>query len=273
MQSRYVTAAIVLALLLVGSGGALPTEDEVYPIWWSPSLELDSLDQIDDRLERKFWPDQSEGIPVYKGEWPGDDQSFIDSCASYDKLRKEGYYARYNHDMKILLFHTAKCHAIEMLREANPAKKSYVRDFKLDADSINYLPALVDASASCDRLCRQYVANERRISWKEFAGLDSQSMKYEGDYVMEGEVSGSDLTLEILARADFNGDGLEDLLLMVDADAIGGTWGTTRLYLLSREKPESVLWVLDAEDEICSPVSYRPCDADYDHPEALRRTN
>ncbi len=29
-------------------------EDGPYPVWWSPMLELDSLDAIDARLERKL---------------------------------------------------------------------------------------------------------------------------------------------------------------------------------------------------------------------------
>ena len=272
MHMRYVSATIVSAMLLIASDIALPTEDETYPIWWSPSLELESLDKIDERLARLFWPESKGGITVYKGEWPGDDQSYIDSCASRNKLRKEGYYARHNYDMQILLFYTAECHAIEMLGEAQPAKKSHVRDFKLDADSIDYLPAMVSPSPSCDGLCRQYVANERRISWKEYEGLDSRSMNSESDYRMKGQASGAHLTMEILARADFNGDGLEDLLLMSRAGAIGGTWGTTRLYLLSRESPDSVLWLLNAEKRLCSKRYYQ-CDAEYDSPEALRRTN
>lgn len=270
MHLRYVTATIVSAMLLIASDIALPTEDESYPIWWSPSLELEKLDDAEKRLEDPAW--FGGVIPVYKGEWPGDDQSFIDSCASRNKLRKEGYYARHNLDMQTLLFHTAKCRAIRMLRKAKPAKKSYVRDFILDSDSMDYLPAMVSPSPSCDELCRQYVANERRISWKEFEGLDSRSMNSESDYRMKGQVSGAHLTLEILARADFNGDGLEDLLLMSRAGAIGGTWGTTRLYLLSRESPDSVLWLLDAEKRLCSKRYYQ-CDAEYDSPEALRRTN
>ena len=265
---------VAISMLVLGLGGcaAAPTQPtEAYPVWWSPSLGIEGLDDVEKRLEDPAW--FGGGIPIYKGERGNRQEAIADNCDSLDRLRKEGYSAYVTHSIRVVLYHSAKCHVIEMLLEAMPAKKSHVRDFKLDADSINYLPALVDASPSCDWLCRQYVANERRIPFIEFVDAEHLIVDSTSDYRMDVKTFGSELTMEILARADFNGDGLEDLLLRVNAGAIGGTWGTTQNFLLTRDTPDGVLWVLGAEKKICSPVRYRPCDADYDHPEALRRTN
>ena len=75
------------------------------------------------------------------------------------------------------------------------------------------------------------------------------------------------LTQRILARADFNGDGLEDLLLWVNANATGGTWGTTTLFVLSRQTPDSVLWALNAREGLSR---HYKCEPYYDYPEVLR---
>lgn len=241
-----------------------------YPIWWSPSLELESLDRIDERLQRKFWPDDEEGMPVYKGEWPGDDQVFVESCASYQELKKQGYYARFNQDSQVLLFHSATCRAIEMLAEAKPSKTSYVRSLALNADAFEVLPAMVNLAASCDFLCRQYLANERRIPWGRFEVSQLVSVEVIHDNRMKVRFDTENLTLDILARADFSGIGIEDLVLRVDANATEGTWGMTDLLLLTRDIPDSVLWVLDAEKGLCRDYKCQPY---YDYPEALREVD
>lgn len=272
MQSRYMVAGVVTVMLLMSFADALPAEDETHPIWWSPSLGLEKLDDAEKYLEDPA--SLGGGVSLIKVEGDERQEATAESCGSLNRLMQKGYHAGFAmHSIRVVLYHLAKCYAIELLLEARPAKKSYVRDFRLDADSMNYLPAMVKPSPSCDWLCRQYVANERRISWKQFEPTGILSVDHVSDHQIKVETSGTNLSMEILARADFNGDGLEDLLLWVHAGAIGGTWGTTKLYLLSREKPESVLWVLDAEEEICSPISYRPCDTDYDIPEALRRAD
>jgi hypothetical protein len=49
------------ALWLSGSSPAL-AEEPPYPVWWSPVLELDSLEGIDARLHRALWPGNDEGM-------------------------------------------------------------------------------------------------------------------------------------------------------------------------------------------------------------------
>ena len=65
--------------------------------------------------------------------------------------------------------------------------------------------------------------------------------------------------IDILGRADFNDDGLEDIFLRSIVKAKEGRWGAEDLFTLVRDQPDGVLWVLDAEDYVCPPESYRPC--------------
>lgn len=262
-------ATVVVALCLGRGAAGWAGEDATYPIWWSPSLELESLDKIDERLGEPLYSSGS-GFTLYDADRGNRTEAIADSCKSLDRLLDEGYSAFLMHRIRFLLVVMAKCHAIEMLGEAQPAKKSHVRDFKLDADSIEYLPAMANLSPSCDFRCRQYVANERRISWKKFEPRGILSVDAKSEYQMEVKTPGVDLKMEIVARGDFNRDGLEDLLLKVIAGATGGTWGWTELSLLSRESPDGVLWMLDAEQGLCRRYE---CEVEYDYPEALRRTN
>ena len=257
-------AGAAAALMLGAAGGALPTEEGTYPIWWSPSLELDSLDKIDERLERKLWP-HGDGIDVYKEEYDTREEKIADTCLSAIDLRQQGYYGRGNNNHKLLLYHLAKCRAIEMLKKARPAKKSHVRNFVLDRTAVDYLPAMVSIAPSCCGRCWQFAANERRIPWIKVDTILSINVESSREIIVETE--GWRDWIEILARGDFDGDGLEDLLLINNNGATEGTYGATDIFLLSREAPESVMWVLDAERYLCPKYQ---CDADYDFSELLR---
>ena len=219
----------------------------------------------------KFWPEQEGGITVYKGEWPGVGDAFVDSCDSFNKLNSEGYYVRY--ESKIFFLHVTTCFIFEELRQAKPSQTSYVEDIKLNPELLSYLPAMVNPAASCDFLCRQHVANERRIPWRKFEVARFLDVKVDHEHRMDVLTDTEHLTLEIMARGDFNDDGVQDLLLWVHASATGGTWGTTTFFKLSRETPDDVLHVINADDYLCSIETYQPCDESYDYPSILQDTN
>jgi hypothetical protein len=69
--ARTAGLALLWAGLVLGSGAAVATESDAqppYPVWWSPVLELDSLDAIDARLARALWEHDPEGMTLYKSE-------------------------------------------------------------------------------------------------------------------------------------------------------------------------------------------------------------
>lgn len=261
--------AALVALLVLLTSTTLAGEDATYPIWWSPVLELESLDKIDERMKRKFKTGGG-GIPVIKSDLPGAAEAFVDSCASYEKLDNEGYYAANNYTSKFLMLHTSICHEFELLSEAKPARISYVSTFKFDKKAVIFLPAMITSAGSNDFACRQYVANERRISWSDFSVYEFEEIEVINDFEMNTKTIGSHVSLQILARADFNHDGLEDIMLRVDQNAVGGTWGSTGTKLITRDSPDSVFWVIGAEKSL--DPNYI-CEETYDYPDALRDTN
>ena len=265
------TLFVAISMLMLGLGGraaaqALPTE--AYPIWWSPSFIIKGLDDVEKRLEDTVW--FGGGLPIYKGEGTERNEAIADSCDSLQRLLQEGYYARITPSSRVVRYRLAKCRAMRRLLEAKPAKKSFVRNFTLDAHSLDHLPAIVNPAGSCDFLCRQFVANERRISWNRFAVSKTISTESVSEHELKVLTETESLTLKLMARADFNGDGLEDLLLWVSVGATEGTWGTTENFLLTRDTPNGVLWMLDAKKGLCSRYE---CRSEYDYPEALRRTD
>ena len=214
-------AAILLPYYLACAGSASAAEMEKYPIWWSPALELESLDKIDERRRKRFWPKQYEGIHVYKDGDRSTVPAEIDDCENLEQLANEDYCTLINNTNKILMNLGAICTTLDMLEGAKTAEVSFVRDFTMTTEALDYLPAMVDVAPNCDWLCRQYRANERRISLSRFEAEFDIELKALSELKIEARSEIGVLWVDILARADFNGDGLGDLLTRAKVGAVG----------------------------------------------------
>ena len=123
-------------------------------------------------------------------------------------------------------------------------------------------------SASCDWVCRQYVANRDSISWADFQG-----------YTYIGEAPGAEGLLvwghqwwathiAIKGRGDFDGDGWDDIMLLASYAPTPGVSDGTELFLFTRDDPDAVLRVIEPETHLCK--NYHPCETSYDQPPSLR---
>ncbi len=264
--SRVPIIAAVTALLL-GVSGPAGAEEGPFPVWWSPALELDSLDQIDARLAREIWPGDPEGLRLIKSDGDTLTEVRAVNCVELEGLAEEGYEGRGSHGRWAHQYLLSYCKAIEMLKSAGPASRSFVREFTYDLESINYLPAMVDLSPSCDFICREVVANERRISLSRFH--DIRLVQIISQTEMKYWSEDWHIRLVSLARADFTQDGVEDMLVLSSGGSISGTGSWAELFLLTRFGPDEVLIIVNAEQYLCA--GYQ-CRSSYDYPEVLRET-
>lgn len=249
-----VTIAVrILSLLFLSTGAfAAPTgaaEAPPYPVWWSPELELDSLEAVEARLRRDLWPDFPEGMKLYKRQGEGHVTAQARNCESLSRLSEDGYYGGGSHSIFVQNYQLSRCRAIAMLGRARPARVSHLRDFVLNEDAVNILPALVNSYVSCQFRCYAYVANKRGISLRDFDQIEHLEVTGENSLIVR--TVGWQIEMTILARGDFTSDGLDDILLLSSGGATEGTMGTARLFVLTRDRPGAVLKALDAERELC----------------------
>ncbi|MBW8055990.1 MAG: hypothetical protein FVQ76_11860 [Nitrospira sp.] len=218
------------------------------PIWWSGELELQSLDQVEQRLRRDLWPDIPEGLKLYKKQGDGHVTAQARNCESLGKLSKEDYYGGGSNNIGIQNYQLSLCRAIALLGQAKPARVSYLRDFVLNAVAVDVLPAIVNLYPSCEFICYAVAANERAIPLSTFEKI--LVVDVEDDDIVVWN-TGWMVRLTILARGDFDADNMDDMLLLSSGGATEGSLSTANLYLVTRDEPGAVLRVIGAERERC----------------------
>ena len=158
----------------------------------------------------------------------------------------------------IQAYHMAECEALRYLKNAQPAKRSYLAGFVLDRKAFQFLPHMVDLGISCWSWCQTYFANEERHPMGEPVML--KKLELISDHEMTFETELDHVEMEILVRADLNFDGFDDILLRSKAYVFDGTWGATKLFLLTRDAPESVLRVMNPDRYLCTHYQCDPAD-------------
>jgi hypothetical protein len=138
-----------------------------------------------------------------------------------------------------------RCGTLSLLTTAKPATSSHVRDVSFtSAALLSLLPAEVATAVSDDEHQRRTEATARgatldaydpRARISESSDLSVQ--------ILEGDGS-SVILLRRQALGDFDGDGLEDLVLSVVNAMTEGTLSTARLLVLTRKQPTGPLqWI------------------------------
>lgn len=238
-----IAAAAVLAAC------APVAETGPYPIWWSPRLELTSLDQIDARLQRDLWPTIDAKMEVYLNHDGTKDKALARNCKSLIELTDADYWALSSLEYFVQRSELAHCRAIKMLGQGRAADVSYLRNFTMNESAVIYLPALVGLTSSCRRTCEYIDANARGLAIPEFETIIKIEELSDNEMVLISE--GWEVRLEVLARGDFTADGVDDILLYSSGSAIGGSFATASSFLLIRSAPDMILRVVNAERHAC----------------------
>jgi len=276
-------AALALLCATTTAGQA---EEGLFPVRVNPRLELESADPaaIEARIRGPLWPSMPDdgGFDLYRlvplspdGPIESFDERIIDvkvanDCIELRALSDAGYEGRFRNDWEVQRGLLNQCYAFRLIQNARAAETSYVQDFMMNAAAVDVLPVMVNNGALFDRLCDEYIANHNAVPWSAFDKIVEIKSRNEFDMIVltehrdssdaQGEyrsVGGGYVGVEILAWADFNADGIEDLLISSysrpltwypdDADYFVHRDSLDVIYLITRDSPGSVLRVIDAE--------------------------
>ena len=248
-------------------------------VWWSNDLRLDDLSLIDARLKQPF--EDFGGDALAMDTWPESENGHVHAKTCQELFDYLGQDYGFVSDHDLGAWQVKRCEAIRKLKQAQPATISHLTDFTINKTTVGQLPALVDHVILGSFVCYRYLYNQARFTWLEFGtpgGLEGiEALNVSEDTFRILRVSDHEVLavndkeaahLKVVAGGDFNGDGLDDILLETTFwkdpaetyDPLtfdlrqflktGQFWVTSELYVLSRDCPEGPLWMIDAEKHL-----------------------
>ena len=220
-----------LVLLLVGV--MLSARSAADGIWWTGKLQLSDLAQLPQRLNAPF----EDKIPVSKGSR----SAVAGNCADYLLYVPQGFEPASDMEGRVLRSWGVDCDALKALEHVRAAKRSFLKGFVLNASALRSLPPEMSTSLSNDAAESAKRADAEGLSWAAFRR--GAKAEQQGDKLVIADGS-TRTTLEIYARGDFNGDGLEDLLVRDDSSVVRGTYTDSRLFVLTRRSPAGRLSIV-----------------------------
>lgn len=209
-----------------------PTE---FPLWWSKDLDLATLDGAAAALDRHD--------PVGFGELSkGDDARMPQSCREWYAMHAAGYEAMTTIEMQGDDGARVRCGTLSLLTTVKPATSSHVRQISFESPDLpSILPAEVATAVSDDEYERRQQATAQHAT---LANYDPKARISESSdesvEILEGDGS-SVVLLRKQAMGDFNGDGVEDLVLSVVNAMTEGTLSSARLLVFTRKTATGAL--------------------------------
>jgi hypothetical protein len=206
------------AFLLIWTAPPAKAE-ETLPIWLNEGVfGIARIEDYERRLNQLFPADADISLPARYGR----PQRWVRNCGDYLERHFEESLTRW--ELVSPRYHAfavvEPCELLKYLKWARPAARSFLRGGLFEGPLHDLLPADFGVSESCQQPIYD-LGRDREMpipSWREsvaeyghefeieFVG-DDQAKVSEDHYVLH--------VMDALARADFNGDGFEDVLLLL----------------------------------------------------------
>lgn len=192
-------------------------------------------------MERRLsqpWPDEE----AVRGEAAGEEQPpvMLGSCRDYldvaDQQVRPVEGGGGGLAFSIFQARVLSCEAMALTLAAQPAVVSHLRGLVFDETLPDQLPwevAMIISSAEAGRIA----TGRPQATWREALFEPLTGFSSCGTYCGHYSDPGSEQAVSLVARGDFDGDGIEDVLLGSYDAATGGSYRTTRMLLLTRREP------------------------------------
>ena len=160
-----------------------------------------------------------------------DEQIFVRTCREYESALEQGYYPSLpNSNMKSSIRFNHNCGLLRVLQAATTPQESFISNPKVGVIDLELLP--FSFFPSVDELERM----ELNATYQSKVIKDVLVVEMvRQNFLTIVEPHGMGQQLVEVVRADFNGDGIEDILLFEHCFATGGTLGFGGIRILTRK--------------------------------------
>lgn len=228
MQSHPRLGLIVyLSFFFVGNFTRAATE-----VQYSARLNVSSRQQLEQRLHAHFAEGAAHPAGVSNCGQLLDQRGHASQAGSSDRQRQAERSTM------------ADCLVLQELWSAKPARASYLHDLPWDARVLPLLPPQLAITVSAESERAAGAAAGFGQTWRDFDPSAAAAAGARGpdEIVVTGK--GFVERLILWGRGDFNGDGLEDLLVQSFDTLTEGTYRNTRLFVLTRRTADGPLSVV-----------------------------
>jgi hypothetical protein len=233
-------------LILFGMQGAAASDGPI-PIFLSKELGVAALSDVATALDRPL--DGGWVVKMAAGE-----KRRIKTCRDFVAVTKSQFELPNAVDWAAWWQQGAHCFALDVLEGARPALRSHLGWFRFSKLGITKLPPRLALSESPDDLDEVAAAERACNSWGHFDETLRIRIEAPDRAVLRSD--GWTGRLVLYARADIDGDGVEDLLIRRDGSATGGTAVESRVFVVTQSSPTEcarVVRVMGAPDATGSP--------------------
>jgi hypothetical protein len=159
----------------------------------------------------------------------------VRTCREYDQAIGDGYYPYTTFDIKGAALFKHRSGLLRALEKATPAERSFINSPRVGIADLHLLPYRLFPNISPD------------LTEEELSG--SYQDKLSGGSMVVKKVRQNSITVESnymgqhiveVARGDFDGDGIEDILLFEYAWATGGTLGFGGIRVFTRKSVDGM---------------------------------
>lgn len=191
------------------------------------------IDELRSRPIRLGQNDHIDGITLTND---ANEEVYVRTCKEYDTAIQSGYYALTNIDIKLSAFFEHQCGLLSSLQAATTPERSFIADPRVGIVDLNLIPFSFfpsfgdkpkenDGTATYQNKVDDGTIVIRRLRQNTLCVEEPEGM---GQQLIE------------VTRADFNGDGIEDILLFEYCYATHGTLGFGGIRILTRNTTNSL---------------------------------
>lgn len=208
----------------------------------SGAVGREDLDSFENLSVRHGNPHE-EGVVLVGCEGP----LRVHTCSEFFAAKKQGFYALTTYDMKMESFFNEICGVLNALSRAKVPNASYISNPRVGVVDLDLLPVSILSSLSPDAEEELVAASSAGKTVQDWVDEGKAEIKRVSQHLVQLEHSMHQTIWELL-RADFNDDGIEDILVFSYLSAIGGTFGYGDVLTLTRLGPTEKLSILDSDE-------------------------
>ena len=135
----------------------------------------------------------------------------VNTCHRYFKAKEEGLAPVKEFERSAYNEFSIMCEAGKLISESKPSATSYVDGFSMSENTPSILPKQL-AFITSDSEYKRAIEDPKLVQWNDVIELDTFTIT--NAYSAVAKHQSMQQELSIISEADFNGDNLQDILLI-----------------------------------------------------------